>query len=137
MSTNGDGRIEMPDPEVMPKVERRQFSNEEKLRILAEADACTSPGEVGALLRREGIYSSYLAKWRMARDRGLLVAEGDQKRGPKPSSEVALRRELAALKRENERLQTRLNQAEAIIEVQKKVSQLLGPSLQMSENGDR
>jgi len=137
MSMNGDGRIEMPDPEVVPKAERRQFSTEEKLRILAEADACTQPSEVGALLRREGIYSSYLTKWRMARDRGLLLAASDQKRGPKPSSEVALRRELATLKRENEQLRTRLNQAEAIIEVQKKVSQLLGPSLQMSENGDR
>jgi transposase-like protein len=125
--------MERMDPEVVPKVERRKFTAEEKLRILAEADACTEPGEVGALVRREGIYSSYLSKWRMARDRGQLAALDAKNRGPKPATDAALAREVARLRRENERLQKRLDQAEAIIEVQKKLSQLLG--LNPEENG--
>jgi transposase-like protein len=101
---------------------------------LEEAEACTEPGEIGALLRREGIYSSYLSRWRQARERGQLTALGAQRRGPKPTTEAALTREVTRLRRENERLQARLNQAEAIIEVQKKLSQLLGPSPEENEN---
>jgi transposase len=124
MSRDGDERTEMPDPEVVPVAQRRRFTASEKLRILEEAEACTEPGEIGALVRREGIYSSYLSRWRQARDRGQLTALGAQQRGPKPATDAAL----ARLRRENERLQARLGQAEAIIEVQKKLSQLLGPS---------
>ena len=137
VSRDGDERREMLDPEVVPKVERRRFTAEEKWRILEEADACTEPGEIGALLRREGIYSSYLNKWRVARDGGLLSASGDPKRGPKPQSDAQLRKELAKVKREKEQLQARLEQAETIIEVQKKLSQLLGPSLRASEEEDK
>jgi transposase-like protein len=115
--------------------ERRRFTAEEKLRILEEADACTEPGEIGALVRREGIYSSYLSRWRQARDRGQLTGLGGQPRGPKPATDAALAREVARLRRENERLQARLDQAEAIIEVQKKLSQLLGPSPEENESG--
>jgi len=97
------------------------------LRILEAADACTEPGEMGALLRREGIYSSYLSRWRRAQ--GKLTALSPKKRGPKPSVE-----EVAKLRRENERLKARLAQAEAIIEVQKKLSQLLGLSPEMNGN---
>ena len=75
--------IEPPDPEVVPLAQRCQFIAEEKLRILEEADACTRPGEIGALLRREGIYPSYLNKWRQARDQGQLAALETQRRGPK------------------------------------------------------
>lgn len=127
MSRNGDERPKTPDPEVVPMAERRRFSAGEKLRILEEADACTEPGEVGALLRREGIYSSYVSRWRQARDRGQLTALGSQQRGPKAATDAALAKEVARLRRENERLQARLGQAEAIIEVQKKLSELLGP----------
>jgi transposase-like protein len=127
----------MADPEVVPMPQRRRFTVEEKLRILEEADACTEPGEVGALLRREGIYSSYLSKWREARDRGRLSESSGQRRGPKTPSDAALRRELVRLQRENERLQARLEQAEAIIEVQKKLSQLLGPSSEENESDGR
>mgnify|MGYP002065136290 CR=1 FL=1 len=67
MSRNGSERAAIPDPEVVPMAERRRFTAEEKLRILEEADACTEPGEIGALVRREGIYSSYLSRWRRAR----------------------------------------------------------------------
>lgn len=137
MSRNGNERPEMPDPEVVPVAQRRQFSAAEKLRILEEAESCSEPGEVGALLRREGLYSSYLSRWRQARDRGQLAALDSQKRGPKSTSEAALKREVTRLERENERLRARLDQAEAIIEVQKKLAQLLGPSREENENKER
>lgn len=111
------------DPEVVPKAERRRFTPEYKLQILAEADACTKPGEIGALLRREGLYSSHLEKWRKLRRKGSLQALAPQKRGPKVDPQAA---EIARLRRENERLQQRLQQAEMIIDVQKKLSVLLG-----------
>ncbi len=128
MIRNGKERTEMPEPEVVPTARHRRFTAEEKLRILREVDACRKPGEIGALLRREGIYSSYLSRWRQARDNGGLTALSGQQRGPKPAADGVLAREVARLQRENERLQARLEQAETIIEVQKKLSQLLGPS---------
>ncbi|MEJ2737937.1 MAG: transposase [Anaerolineae bacterium] len=112
MSRNGTN---VPDPEVVPTAKRRRFTAKEKLRILEEADACTEPGELGALLRREGIYSSYLSRWRRARDRGQLRALSSKKRGPKPPANSEMKREMGELQRENERLQARLAQAEAII----------------------
>jgi transposase len=137
MSRNGDERTDMPDPEVVPMAKRRQFTAEEKLRILEEADACTGPGEIGALVRREGIYTSYLSRWRKARDDGELTALGPQRRGPKPVTDAAVAREVARLRRENERLQKRLDQAETIIEVQKKLSQLLGLSPEENESNGK
>lgn len=114
-----------PDPEVEPKPNRRQFSAAEKLRILEEADRCTVPGQIGALLRREGIYSSHLSKWRWLRKQGQLQALRPQHRGPKvihtPEQE-----EIARLQRENARLHAKLAHAEAIIDIQKKVSARLG-----------
>jgi len=108
----------VPDPEVVPKAKRRQFTAEYKLRIVREADAGTEPGQIGSLLRREGLYSSYLSTWRRQREKGQLQALSSKKRGRKgqdPSAE-----ELAQLQRENERLRARLEQAEIIIDVQKK-----------------
>ena len=105
MSRNGNERSKMLDPEVVPVAQRRQFTAKEKLRILEEAEACTEPNEIGALLRREGIYSSYLSRWRQARDRGLLTALGPKQRGPKAPADAALAREVARLRRENEQLQ--------------------------------
>ncbi len=113
------------DPEVVPKATRRQFSAAEKLRVLQEADACTQPGQIGALLRREGLYSSQLAKWRRLRARGQLQALTPQQRGPKAVADPVAE-ELASLRRENARLQAQLTRAETIIDVQKKLSQLLG-----------
>jgi transposase-like protein len=121
-----------PDPEVVPKAERRRFAAEYKLRILTEADACTRHGEIGALLRREGLYRSHLDKWREQRRRGVLQALAPQKRGPKPDPQAA---EIVRLRRENERLHYRLQQAETIIDVQKKLSALLG--LPTSENDEQ
>lgn len=113
----------MPDPEVRPKAQRRQFSAEYKRRIVNEADACTNATERGALLRREGLYSSHLTTWRRQRDQGVLEGLRPKKRGPKPDPLAA---ENAKLRREIERLQAQLHRAETIIEVQKKVAQLLG-----------
>ena len=110
-----------PDPQVVPKAERRRFSVEYKLRILAEADRCTEYGQIGALLRREGLYSSHLTTWRRQRDQGTL----GQKRGRKPDPQAA---EIKRLARENEQLRARLERAEHIIDVQKKLAQLLGTS---------
>jgi transposase-like protein len=137
MSRKETEPIKIPDPEVVPVAQRRQFTAEEKLRILEEADACTEPGEIGALVRREGIYSSYLSRWRREREEGQLTAQSSKKRGPKTSAEKALLAEVAKLRRENEQLRTRLGQAEAIIEVQKKLSQLLGPSSETNGSNER
>jgi transposase-like protein len=117
--------------------QRRRFTAKEKLRILEEAEKCTTPGEMGALLRREGIYSSYLSRWRRARDRGQLTGLSPKKRGPKRSADKALMDEMAKLQRKNERLQARLAQAEAIIEAQKKLSQILGLDPLENESDER
>jgi transposase-like protein len=120
---NGQTKLDGRDTEVVPKAKRRLFSVAYKKRILAEVDECTETGHIGAILRREGLYSSHLTTWRRQRDRGELT--GSQGRSAKPETE----QELARLKQENERLQQRLAQAEAIIDVQKKVSQLIGLTL--------
>jgi len=111
--------------EVVAKAKRRHASHraEYKLRILRELDECKGKGEVGAVLRREGLYSSLVSKWREQRERGSLSGLSEQRRGPKVDSNAA---ELAQLRRENKRLQAKLERAELIIEVQKKVAQLAG-----------
>ena len=115
------------DPEVRPALQRRVFSNAEKLRILAEADACTpNSSERGALLRREGIYSSHLTKWRRQREEGRLLADTSTPRGPQPAPVDPIAAENARLRAENARLLARLTQAETVIDVQKKVALLLG-----------
>ena len=117
------------DPEVLPKASRRTFSAAEKLRILNAADACTQPGQIGALLRREGLYSSHLVKGRRLRAAGQFQALAPQPRGPKPPAPAPLAAELAQVRSENARLLARLAQAELLIDVQKKVAQLLGATL--------
>jgi transposase len=114
---HGVGR---PDPEVPERLERarrRQFTVGYKLRILSEADAARTTGEIGGLLRREGLYSSHLAAWRRQREEGILNALSPRRRG-RPSSSPE-QRELARLRQENERLSQRLVAAETVIEVQK------------------
>jgi len=123
----------MPDTEVVAKAKRRRFTAEEKLRLLREVEACRGSGEIGALLRREGIYFSYLTAWRRQREAGELDGLTPQKRGPKPNPEAI---ELAKLRREHERLQERLRQAELIIEVQKKVARLLGNPIETPDLDD-
>jgi len=124
-------RLPSPDPELVHRAHRRQFPASYKLRILEEADAC-KPGQVGALLRREALYSSHLTAWRRQRDQGVLSAF--QPRRGRPPKDPATA-ELARLRRENERLSHKLVVAETIIEVQKKVSALLGITLGSPEQG--
>jgi transposase-like protein len=114
---------------VVARAQRRRFTAEYKRRIVREADRCTKPGELGALLRREGLYSSHLSAWRAARQRGELAGLTPRPRGPQAKPVDPRDRKLAELERENRRLSARLERAEGLIEVQKKVSQLLGISL--------
>jgi transposase len=117
--------------EVVAKARRRQFSAAYKARILREADGCVGSGQIGALLRREGLYSSHLTEWRRLRARGALEGLAAKKRGKKASRD-GRDRELARLARENARLRRKLAQAEAVIEVQKKLSEILGVPLDRS-----
>lgn len=114
------------NPEVAATARRRQFTSAERARILNAADACKVPGEIGALLRREGIYSSLLATWRKQRAIAQRSALEPQKRGPKADPTLAQTQHTAQLTRENDRLRRQLAQAHTIIDVQKKVCSLLG-----------
>jgi transposase len=123
----------LPNTEVVAKAKRRHFTGAEKQRILREVEACRGTGEIGALLRREGIYSSYLTTWRKQRESRELDGLAPQKRGPKPNPEAI---ELAKLRREHERLKERMRQAELIIDVQKKVARMLGATLDAPDLDD-
>jgi transposase len=115
-----------PDPEVPEKKPRRKFTAKYKLQILQEADACTEPGQLGALLRSKGLYSSNLTTWRKQRDRGLLDALSPKKRGRKEKEKNPLAPRVAELEKETERVRRKLKRAETIIEFQKKISEILG-----------
>ena len=116
---------EVPAVEVQEKPVRRRFSAEYKLRILTEADGCTELGQRGELLRREGLYSSLLSTWRRQRDEGVLAGLASKRRGRKAKPKNPMADENARLQRENDRLKEKLRQAELIIGVQKKVSEML------------
>lgn len=126
---NGTSRGTAVDPEVVPRAKRRQFSAQEKQRIVQEADACSEPGQIGALLRREGIYASYLSDWRGELQAGQEQGLAAKKRG-RPSAERE--RELSQLRCENEQLKAQLAQAELIISAQKKLAQALEQTLSRS-----
>ena len=115
-----------PDPEVVATARRRQFTSADKRRILEAADRCTQPGEIGALLRKEGIYSSHLTTWRRQRAADERAALAPQKRGRKADPAQAQDRRVLQLAQENDRLRRKLAQANAIIDVQKKLCDLLG-----------
>ncbi len=121
------------DSEVLERPVRRRFTGEYKLRILREADRCMEPGQMGALLRREGLYSSNLTTWCRQLERGMLEGLSPRKRGKKVKPVDWRDRRIRELERDNERLRKRLEQAEVIIEFQKKVSDLLGISLKEGE----
>ena len=112
--------------EVVPHARRRQFSNADKRRILEAADRCTRPGEVGALMRREGVYSSSLSTWRRQREAADLAALAPQKRGPKSPANRAETLQIAQLTRERDGLKRELDKAMLVIDVQKKLAALLG-----------
>lgn len=122
------------DVEVTAKAQRRRFTAEYKRRILRESDACTKPGEIGALLRREGLYSSILTHWRQLRERGELVGLTERRRGPKPKPRDGRDQRIVQLERDCARLQARAERAEALVELQKKVSLLLGLQLPKSDD---
>lgn len=123
------------DTEVPARVQRRRFTAAYKLKILEQAERCSQPGEIGALLRREGLYSSHLTSWRQARQKGALAALS-KKRGRIKKKETAEAKEVARLRRQNARLHEKLRRATAVIEVQKKVSDILGVDLNPSENDE-
>jgi len=128
---SADVKESQPDPEVPTNPKRRMFTAAYKLRIVEEADRCEQQGDIGNLLRREGLYSSHLTTWRRQRSAGQLQAVTGQKRGPKKDEQAA---ELATLRRENERLRVQLAQAELIIAAQKKLSQALETVIGPDEN---
>jgi transposase-like protein len=120
------------NPEVLEKPERRRYSAEYKLRILQEADSC-EPGQIGAILRREGLYSSHLTTWRRQRQQGQLAALSEQKRGRQSQPVNPLAKEVERLRRENHRLLKRMEQLELLVDIQKKACTILGITLEMSE----
>lgn len=125
---------ERPDPEVPEKPARRKFNAEYKLKIVREADQCAEYGQIGALLRREGLYASQLSEWRKQRDKGSLDALNPAKRGRKGKAENPLADENARLQRENRKLKKSLEKAELIIEFQKKIAALLDSPLKQPPN---
>ncbi len=121
--------------EVTEKAKRRQYTAVYKMKILQEADACSKQGELGALLRREGLYSSHLAVWRKARDQGQHKGLEAKRRGPAPKIADARDQKIAEQERELRQLRARAELAEALVEVQKKVAVLLG--IKLGPNGER
>ena len=129
LNQDNNGKATCPDPEVLEKPVRRQFTAAYKLEMVEAADRCSELGQIGALLRREGLYSSQLSTWRNQRQQGQLQALSDNKRGRKATIPHPVQKELEQLRRENQRLRHTLQQAELIIDIQKKASQLMGISL--------
>ena len=127
-----NGSVTLPNPEVVEKPQRRRFTKAYKLDILSQADACSAVGQIGALLRREGLYSSHLTNWRLQRSQGRLDTSATKKRTVKPANHHAAR--VTQLERENARLKARLRQTELILDIQKKASEILGIPLRMLDN---
>lgn len=135
--TDARRKLVMRDPEVPAKPKRRQFTAEYKLSILEQVEACQQYGEIAALLRREGLYDSHLTAWRKQRAAGSLAALAGKKRGRPPQPEHPDAARLRELERENALLQKRLHKAETIIEVQKKISDILGIRQPEYRKGER
>jgi transposase len=123
----------VPDPAVEAKPQRRRFTAEYKLSILAEVERAKAPGEIGAILRREGLYSSHLVTWRRERDRVATAGLAARKRGPKATLKDP---RVTQLERENARLRRRNQQVETLIEIQKKASELLGIPLSSRDSDE-
>ena len=136
METGGNGVKSVEEVEVVAKAERRRFTAEYKLRVLHEVDRCKQPGEIGALLRREGLYWSNLITWRKQRQSGELAGLREKRRGPKRREKNPLANRVRELEGENARLKRRAERAEGIVELQKKVSEILGIDLQKSAESE-
>jgi len=132
---NIHGIRDIPNPEVREKAVRRRFTAAYKLQILKEAERCTEHGQLGTLLRREGLYSSNLITWKRQMEKGTLEALSPKKRGRKAKAPDPSARRIAELERENQRLQKKLRQAQTIIDVQKKISEIL--QIPLTENGEK
>ncbi len=137
---SGNG-VAPPDPEVVEKPKRRKFTADYKRRIVKEAEACTKPGEIGALLRREGLYSSVLSSWRRQVEKGAAGSLTPKKRGRKPKHNTPeekriaeLEKETTRLQREKTKLEVKLKKADMIIAFQKKVASLLEIPLNLPES---
>jgi transposase len=126
----------LTEVEVVAKAERRRFTAEYKLKVLREADRCKQPGEIGALLRREGLYWSNLTNWRKQRERGELAGLSVKQRGPQRREKSPLAERVRELERDNARLKRRAERAEGLVELQKKVSEILGIELAKSVDTD-
>jgi transposase len=135
-SADGGASDRGPSPEVLEKPVRRRFTAEYKLRILEEVDRCSEPGQLGMLLRREGLYSSHLTCWRRQREQGMLRGLAPKRRGRKPKAKDPLFEENQRLQRENERLRAQLEKAETIINFQKKLSEILDIPLRNAESSE-
>ena len=126
MDARGEVAVVTEDVQVAAKARRRTYTAEYKRRILKEADACTAPGAIGALLRREGLYSSLLVEWRRARGRGELAALAPKKRGRKPAPVDPRDRKIAELERQLAQMTGRAERAEVLVDAQKNLAALLG-----------
>lgn len=136
METASNGARTSTEVEVVAKAERRRFTAEYKLRILREVDRCKRSGEIGALLRREGLYWSNLMNWRKQRERGELAGLTAKRRGPRGQEKNPLAERVRELERDNARLKRRAERAEGLVELQKKVSEILGIELEKSAEKD-
>ena len=130
METASNGVKSLTEVEVVAKAERRRFTAQYKLKVLREADHCKEAGEIGGLLRREGLYWSNLSNWRKQRERGELVGLSARKRGPQGREKNPLAERVRELERDNTRLKRRAERAEGIVELQKKVSEIFGIELE-------
>ena len=130
--TGGGRGAPRPNPEVLARAKRRTYTADYKLKVLGEVDSASGSGEIGAVLRKHGLYSSHLTKWRQERKSGILEGLAPQKRGPK-SKASPLTAENQKLRRDNDRLTDRLRKAEIVIDVQKKVAMLLGLTIVETE----
>ena len=135
MGTMDGMPLSTSEVEVMAKPTRRRFTAEYKQRVLREADRCRGPGETGALLRREGLYSSNLTAWRKQREKGELEGLAQKRRGPLGKEHNPLANTVKALERETARLKARAERAEGLVELQKKVSEILG--IELTRNGEK
>jgi transposase-like protein len=136
MESGNNGMKTSTEVEVVSKAERRRFTAEYKLKVLREADHCRQTGEIGGLLRREGLYWSNLITWRKQRERGELAGLSARKRGPQRREKNPLAARVRKLERDNARLKRRAERAEGIVELQKKISQIWGIELETSAEPD-
>jgi len=136
MGTMDGETLSSSEVEVMARPARRRYTAEYKLGVLREAEACSGHGEIGALLRREGLYSSNITAWRKQREKGELEGLKQRRRGPLPKQRNPLADKVRALEQENARLKARAERAEGLVELQKKVSEILGIELKHNSEKD-